>query len=307
MAMRDNGQATRDGIESVRIIPTKSQKRFVISGTTIGLLLTLIGTVAAILSIPILQPYLTREPAASTNNRAQEAKIAKDGAIGGLSQNDSQAKNPQQAPTQPLLPPTLQTTPPDAGKSVFTPAPGAPSDVVEKNVGEAGGSGVAPANAGLVAAATGQHTLGKAAPSRAVMMVGANPLGLSATVSRPIIHANKWTIMTVTVTLHAGSDGLIALPADVYYNMPGWSAEVGDTAAQCTSNNDRVRWPGGRGKAVMMSAGDEIALPIEFTCGRGGEFQPGGALTIHMQLLADAGSGMQPVRMSAKDIAYNQK
>lgn len=113
--------------------------------------------------------------------------------------------------------------------------------------------------------------------------------------------------MKVTVTLRAASNGLIALPADIYYNMPGWTAEVGGSGAPCTSNNDRVGWPSGRGKAITMSAGDEIALPIEFTCGHGGDFLPGGAVTIHLQLIADVGSGTRPISIFANDIAYTKR
>ena len=181
----------------------------------------------------------------------------------------------------------------------------APPDVVSPNAAK-----IEPAPTPQLEPATtlaAERASAKAPPLRTVMTVGSNPFGLTATVSRPLIQASKWTIMTVTVTLRVGSEGLIALPADVYYNMPGWSAEVGGTAAPCTSNNDRVRWPGERGKAITMSAGDEVALPIEFTCGHGGDFQSGGAVTIRMQLLADSGSGTRSVRMSANDIAYTQK
>lgn len=71
--MSRNNQSKRDNVESVRIVPTKAQKRFAISGTSIGLLIGLIGTIAGILSIPILQPYLAPTSLSPSDVRSPEA------------------------------------------------------------------------------------------------------------------------------------------------------------------------------------------------------------------------------------------
>lgn len=75
MTMNDTDRAKQDNVKSVRIIPTEGQKRFAISGASIGLLIAGIGTIAAVLSVPLLQPYLNHVSSPSPDTRLPEREI----------------------------------------------------------------------------------------------------------------------------------------------------------------------------------------------------------------------------------------